>query len=71
LIESAGYFYERLVKDSKDPAYYGRTFGPDDANKVLLRWKLDDSRCRVIFGDLHTDTVTGDVMKQLEAAPPR
>jgi len=64
-------FYEKLVEDKKDPAYYGETVGPDDTNKVLLRWKLDDGQYRVIFGDLHADTVTADVMKELEMALPK
>jgi hypothetical protein len=62
------FFYEKLVEDKKDPAYYGQTVGPDDTNKVLLRWKLDDGQYRVIFGDLHADTVTADVIKELETA---
>jgi outer membrane lipoprotein-sorting protein len=63
-------FYEELVDDNKDPAYYGETVRPDDTNKVLLRWKLDDGQYHVIFGDLHADTVTADVMKELETALP-
>lgn len=66
-----GMFYEKLVEDKKDPAYYGETVGPDDADKVLLRWKLDDDQYRVIFGDLHADTVTADVMIELEMALPK
>jgi outer membrane lipoprotein-sorting protein len=61
-----GMFYEKLVEDKKDPAYYGETVGPNDSNKVLLRWKLGDDQYRVIFGDLHADTVTSDGMKELE-----
>ena len=64
-------FYEELVEKNKDPAYYGKTVGPEDADKVLLRWKLDDGQYRVIFGDLHADTVTADVMIELEMALPK
>jgi len=35
-----------------DFAYYGTTVKPNDKEKVLLRWKLDDGRYEVIFGDL-------------------
>jgi hypothetical protein len=38
-----------LVTNKKDPAYYGKTVIPKDADKVLLRWKLSDSEYRVIF----------------------
>jgi hypothetical protein len=49
-----------------DVAYYGRTVGPNDKNNVLLRWKLDDSRYQVIFGDLHAETVTLERLHELE-----
>jgi len=65
------FFYKTLVDENKNPAYYGETVGPDDADKVLLRWKLNDDQYRVIFGDLHADTVTADVMVELEMALPK
>lgn len=49
-----------------DAAYYGKTVGPNDKDKVLLRWKLDDGRYAVIFGDLHTETVTAEKLRALE-----
>jgi hypothetical protein len=66
-----GLFYDKLIEDKKDPAYYGETVKPGNADKVLLRWKLDDGRYRIIFGDLHADTVTADVMKELETTLPK
>ena len=65
-IMGPAFFYEELVKDKKNPAYYGQTVGPDDTNKVLLRWKLDDGRYRVIFGDLSIKNVTGEELAELE-----
>jgi len=59
-------FYELLVKESKEPAYYGETVGADDADKVLMRWKLDDGQYRVIFGDLSAKTVTAEELAELE-----
>jgi hypothetical protein len=59
-------FYAELVKT--DFVYYGKTVTPKDTDKVLLRWKLDDGRYRVIFGGLHADTVTADALKELETA---
>jgi outer membrane lipoprotein-sorting protein len=49
-----------------DAAYYGATVGPKDKGKVLLRWKLDDGRYEVIFGDLRAETVTAERLHTLE-----
>ncbi|MFC1794662.1 hypothetical protein ACFL3Q_13860 [Planctomycetota bacterium] len=68
-IRSLNKFYIGLAKN--DSAYYGKTVTPKDTDKVLLRWKLGDDQYRVIFGDLHADTVTLDVMKELETALPK
>jgi hypothetical protein len=59
-------FYKPLVEDKKDPAYYGETVTPKDADKVLLRWKLSNNEYRVIFGDLHAETVTPEKLAELE-----
>jgi hypothetical protein len=61
-------FYEGLQNDKKDPAYYGKTVTPKDADKVLLRWKVSDNEYRVIYGDLHTETVTKKKLAELETA---
>jgi hypothetical protein len=47
-------------------AAYGKTVGPKDKDKVLLRWKLDDGRYEVIFGDLHSETVAAERLHDLE-----
>lgn len=49
-----------------DAAYYGKTVRPKDKDKVPLRWKLDDGRYQIIFGDLHTETVTAERLRALE-----
>ncbi len=59
-------FYVGLIDDRKDPAYYGKTMTPKDADKVLLRWKVSNSEYRVIFGDLDVETVTAEVLAELE-----
>jgi hypothetical protein len=46
--------------------YYGKTVIPKDADKVLLRWKLDDGQYRVIFGDLIAKTVMAEELAELE-----
>ncbi|MFZ2147057.1 MAG: hypothetical protein WAV28_07540 [Sedimentisphaerales bacterium] len=65
-IMGPAFFYEKLVEDEKAPAYYGQTVGPDDTNKVLLRWKLDDGQYRVIYGDLSIKNVTAEELAELE-----
>jgi outer membrane lipoprotein-sorting protein len=64
-------FYTTLVKDKKEPAYYGNIVQPGDIAQVLLRWKTADDKYRVIFADLHADTVTAEQLVQLEAALPK
>jgi len=65
----AGKFYVGMA--SKDPVYYGKTVTPKDADKVLMRWKVSDNEYRVIFGDLHAETVTPEKLAELEAALPK
>jgi hypothetical protein len=36
-----------------------------------MRWKVSDKEYRVIFGDLHTQTVTAEKLAELEAALPK
>ena len=61
-----GFLYKTLVEGNKDPVYYGETVGPDDGDKVLLRWKQDDSQYRVIFGDLRVRSVIPEELAELE-----
>ncbi len=61
----------RLDWEKKDPRYYGETVTPKDADKVLMRWKLSDNEYRVIYGDLHAETVTPAKLAELEAALPK
>ena len=57
----------------KDQAYYGETVTPTDADKVLWRWrwKVSDNEYRVIYGDLHAETVTPEKLAELEAGLPK
>jgi hypothetical protein len=47
--------------------YSGATVTAADVDKVLLRWKLDDGRYRVIFGDLRIEDVDAKRMAELKA----
>ena len=61
-------FYIGLAK--MDSAYYGKTVTPKDTDKVLLRWKLSENEFRVIYGDLHGETVATEKLAELEKAMP-
>ena len=39
--------------------------------KVLLRWKVSENEYRVIFGDLHAETVSPEKLAELEKALPK
>jgi len=59
-------FGRRLEWEEKEPAYYGRTVTPKDTDKILLRWKVSDDEYRVIYGDLHAETVDRKKLAELE-----
>jgi outer membrane lipoprotein-sorting protein len=65
-IQSLGMFYMMLVQDEKEPSYYGESVGPDNANAVLLRWKVSDDQYRVVYGDLTTENVSAERLAELE-----
>jgi len=66
-VQSVGSFYATLVQEKKEPAYYGEAVTPDDPGHVLLRWKVGEDEYRVIFADLHAETVTAEELAVLEA----
>ena len=49
-----------ILSEKPDAAYFGKTVGPRDKNKVLVRWRLDGGKYQVIYGDLHTEEVTAE-----------
>ena len=53
-------FYAGLVEDGVEIEYFGDSVGATDFDKVLMRWRLDDGRWRVIYGDLRAVTIEGD-----------
>jgi hypothetical protein len=62
-------FYAKLEKQDKDPAYYGNNVTTDDANAVLMRWKVSDDEYRVIFGNLTTKNISAEQLAALENNP--
>lgn len=63
---SISVFYKMLVDTHKDPAYYGPEVGPEDADAVLLRWKVSENEYRIIFGDLSRKNATAEELANLE-----
>ncbi len=55
-----------LQSVGKEASYHGKTVGPNDKDRVLFRWKLDDGKYRVIFGDLRAETASAERLKELE-----
>jgi hypothetical protein len=55
-----------IQRHNPDAAYYGKTVGPENKEKVLFRWKLEDGSYRAIFGDLRAETVKAEKLKELE-----
>ena len=53
-------FHQELVKNGREPQYFGDQVKPDDADAVLMSWNLDDGQRRVVYGDLRAQTVPGE-----------
>ena len=66
VVQGACLFYAELVTDNKEPAYYGDLVTADDADTVLMRWKVNDGQYRVIFGDLTIENITAEQLAELE-----
>ena len=70
-IQGAGIFYMLLTQEKKEPAYHGDVITPEDADKVLMRWKVSDTEYRVLFGSLHAETVDAATLAELEKTIPK
>ncbi|MDH4238603.1 MAG: zf-HC2 domain-containing protein [Phycisphaerae bacterium] len=68
-IQSLGTFYMTLVQDKKDPAYYGAQVTPEDTDAVLMRWKADSGKYKVIFGDLSIVEMEYEDLIKIEPQP--
>ena len=65
-ITSLALFHMKLVQDKRDPIYYGRTVTPGDGSAVLLRWKAESGKYKVIFGDLSTTEMDFEELVKIE-----
>jgi hypothetical protein len=55
-----------ILLHNADAKYHGKAVSPGDTDKVLLRWRRDDGRFRVIFGDLRVQDLHEAGLKKLE-----
>jgi outer membrane lipoprotein-sorting protein len=68
-VQSLGMFYMALVQDKKEPVYYGDKVTPEFGHAVLMHWKKDEGKYRVIFGDLTAEDVNAQRLAELESMP--
>ncbi|MCP4609209.1 MAG: LamG domain-containing protein [Planctomycetes bacterium] len=68
-LEMAIRFCAGLIMDDKDFAYYGSKVTAEFPHAVLMRWKIEDGKYRIIFADLTMRDVTAGELVQLEAVP--
>ncbi len=60
-------FYGKLVEDEREVVYFGDQVRPGEGQRVLWRWREAPDRYRVVFGNLRTETVSGERLLELEA----
>jgi len=60
-------FQGMLAREGRDVLYFGDRVEPGDTGRVLLRWKTEGDRYRVLFGDLRARTVTARELVELES----
>ena len=65
---SLAMFHMKLSQGKRDPVYYGRTVAPGDGAAVLLRWREDSGRYKVIFGDLSVQEMSYEELVAIEPA---
>ena len=62
----ASTFYDKLIREKKDVVYYGDKVTPKDKEKILIRWKIEKNKYRVVFGDLRLENVSTERLNELE-----
>ena len=62
----AGSFYGKLIREKKDPVYYGATSTIYKPETILVRWKLSKNKYRLIYSNLKAETVTAERLAELE-----
>ncbi len=67
-VPAACTFYTELIRNNEEVEYYGDVVTADDADAVLLRWRVSEDRYRVIFGDLSSADVSSEELAELEGS---
>ncbi|MBE0565555.1 MAG: hypothetical protein IH621_06355, partial [Krumholzibacteria bacterium] len=65
-IRDACFFFRELETAGRDAAYHGGEVTIRDFGRILMRWRLDDGRYRVVWGDLRVETVATGRLAELE-----
>jgi len=68
-LQMAGRLYTSLASEGKDLAYYGHIVTAQFPHAVLMRWKTESGKYKVIFGDLSVREVDAEELEKLETAP--
>ena len=66
----ASAFYDKLVREKKDVAYYGDKVTVEDSDKVLMRWKIRNNEYRVVFGNLTIRNMNTEELVKIEQLFP-
>ena len=59
-------WYRRCASNNMEPAYYGHKVTADNPDAVLMRWRGENGRYTVIFGDLRIEDVSSEKLVELE-----
>ncbi len=62
-----GQFYKSLVSKGKEPVYYGDIVNTEDANAIIIQWKISEDKYKIIFTDFREKEVTADELILLQA----
>ena len=59
-------YYQNLLSQGIDVAYYGDNIDLGDGNAVLMQWKISRGQYKVIFADLRAKTVSAERLIELQ-----
>lgn len=62
----ASAFYDKLIREKRNVAYYGDRVTSNDVDKVLMWWKTSEDNYRIIFGDLTEENVSAEQLEELK-----
>lgn len=58
-------YYQDLIEEGTEAVYYGNVADISDTDSILLHWKTDDDRYRVIYCDLRPATVSSEELRNI------